>query len=320
MKREPGETWGFPSEEGDLDEWIAVPLPLPLRHGLVWHYTGVDGLLGIVSNNALWASSPRVLNDVSELEYGAGLFQEAWSALKNEVPEPCAVFVEFLVGSDLLSSVIDSAFILSTSLEGDLLTQWMHYSKSDGFSIALDLSVALWPKVAGPNRTSMVFNGWARVIYDRNSQLEMCTRLLKSMARATPGSPHDWQQHQDRWPRALVSWRIVLGTALMHMKHPAYKDEREVRYICGRGEDTTVKFRASNGRLIPYVEVARDPHPPVNEQEGTEGAEPITLPIKEVRCGPDVRRGTPLLIKSMLASYGYNDVEVRSSDIPYSAV
>src|SRR5262245_29184097 len=81
------------------------------------------------------------------------------------------------------------------------------------------------------------------------------------------------------------------------------------------------KFRVLNGRLIPHVEIARDPDPHESKRTQPEGIPELAIADQGNHvCGPDVRRGTPLLVRSMLSSYGYDDVEVRTSDIPYSAV
>lgn len=299
---------------------MLVPLPQVPLDGLSWHYTGVDGLLGIISTHTLWASSPRVLNDTSELEYGAEVLAEAWANMKGGVPEPCVMFVESLIADELLTYAMDNAFILSTSLDGDLLSQWMHYSKSDGFAIAIDRAVPIEPVRGTQEKGSALLSGWATVIYEREEQVKVFTDLLGACAQTTPGNPTNWEEHKDQWPAMRGSWRFMLGSALLHMKHPAFVDEREVRYICGRS-GSPPKFRASGGRLIPYVEIARDPHPHESRRTQPEGVpEPKTLPIKEIVCGPDVRRGTPLLVESMLSSFGYEGVEVRTSDIPYSAV
>src|SRR4051812_12666525 len=40
---------------------------------LLYHYSTLDGLLGITDRNALWASDVRYMNDASELTYAADL-------------------------------------------------------------------------------------------------------------------------------------------------------------------------------------------------------------------------------------------------------
>ena len=59
------------------------------KSGLLYHYTDVEGLKGIIERNELWASSAYFLNDSAEITYGYGLLKEVlddWLA-KNHRPE-----------------------------------------------------------------------------------------------------------------------------------------------------------------------------------------------------------------------------------------
>jgi len=54
---------------------------LPPRHDdLVWHYTSASGTLGILHEQALWASSITQMNDSQELEYGLHFIEEMWKS------------------------------------------------------------------------------------------------------------------------------------------------------------------------------------------------------------------------------------------------
>ena len=52
--------------------------------GLLYHYTTLTGLLGIVGSKKLWASDIRYMNDSAELKHSADLIrQEVQERLDN---------------------------------------------------------------------------------------------------------------------------------------------------------------------------------------------------------------------------------------------
>jgi hypothetical protein len=51
--------------------------------GMYWHYTNPEALLGILSSNELWATSPVALNDAAEVEYGRLLMLELLASARE---------------------------------------------------------------------------------------------------------------------------------------------------------------------------------------------------------------------------------------------
>lgn len=45
--------------------------------GVLYHYTSVTGLQGILQSNRLWATAAYFMNDSSEIEYGCQLVRQA---------------------------------------------------------------------------------------------------------------------------------------------------------------------------------------------------------------------------------------------------
>lgn len=66
-----------------------------------------------------------------------------------------------------------------------------------------------------------------------------------------------------------------------------------------------IKTRSRGSEIVPYV-----PHTWNVREPGA---------IVEVLVGPAASHGTEDAVRTMLATYGLNDVEVERSDIPYRA-
>src|SRR5208283_3832785 len=55
--------------------------------GVLYHYTRVEGLKGIVETNELWATSAHFLNDSAEVTYGYEVLKEALDGWIFSSPE-----------------------------------------------------------------------------------------------------------------------------------------------------------------------------------------------------------------------------------------
>jgi len=112
----------------------------------------------------------------------------------------------------------------------------------------------------------------------------------------------------DRWIRAKLSSLVSL------LKHPAFEDEREVRYVEGAiGRE--VNFRATSRGIVPYLELSAVEFIQWND-ETLEGDEVARLPIQEVVVGPGAGPGACVSLQRFLASNGYGDIDPRISTIP----
>jgi hypothetical protein len=71
--------------KGEAGRWLlGLPGPPELKIDRVWHYTDSRGLIGIVRDQRVWATSARMLNDSTEIQHGVDLFEGALQALLDE--------------------------------------------------------------------------------------------------------------------------------------------------------------------------------------------------------------------------------------------
>lgn len=53
---------------------------------ILYHYTSLEGLMGIIESKSIWATNVLYLNDASELNYSLKLIEEEIDNLKEKIP------------------------------------------------------------------------------------------------------------------------------------------------------------------------------------------------------------------------------------------
>ena len=104
----------------------------------LYHYTDMNGLLGIVQSSSIWATEIHYLNDSTEYAYAAQLLEQTARSRNESLNE---------VQSRVLTAFVDSAqaiartnaFVACFTEERDDLSQWRAYSHSGpGYCIGFD--------------------------------------------------------------------------------------------------------------------------------------------------------------------------------------
>jgi hypothetical protein len=310
-----------PSPSEDSDALVALLdgpwLPEQARKR-AWHYTDAGGLLGIMQTSRIWASSPQVLNDDSEVLYGVAVVREALESLisSESLPKKYWAYLRRVVDDSWVESIQTSIFIASASRGGDLLNQWRGYANADGFALGFELAGSWGTRsVMGADGFqelhTPIFPGWYGVNYDHKEQIRQARNSLLMAAHQPPGASAIWFKSPREWAAAIPFSRMMLSVAPVTMKHPAFSDEREVRYV-GGATDGTVMFRAAGGRVIPYTPVGL-----LGGTDKTDRDSDEAFPLKSIICGPGCRPGTTDVVRRALSSFGYTNVEVSASTVPY---
>jgi len=97
---------------------------------ILYHYTDLNGLTGILQNKGFWVSEAKYLNDKEELYNGCNLTIELIKSLINK--KRYSSFQEVLLKtiSLLKNNEFKNYFITSFSSKADDLEQWRAYSKN----------------------------------------------------------------------------------------------------------------------------------------------------------------------------------------------
>lgn len=297
----------------------------------LYHYTTVEGLLGIVRSRSLWVTDVEFMNDAQELRFGR---PELRAALVERADRLCPPGSED-GGPDcskatLLRSAAEhldqpggifasrqwhAVYVACFCESEDLLSQWRGYGASGGFAI-------------GFRRSSLEALEHAA----RSSLDERLATLLAGSQEgvehpSSPGTPTDIRlarvsygdeavdrvvadvlsriaQEPTDHPGAEGHYRskTVLLPSLATIKHGSFREEQEWRLIISASfGEASVAFRSAHLGLIPYVEL------PLPERA-----------IASVVVGPGEQRELRRHgVERLLDENGLEDVEVRDTAAPF---
>ncbi|MBI4482009.1 MAG: DUF2971 domain-containing protein [Acidobacteria bacterium] len=267
------------------------------------HYTGAEGLRGIVESHVIRAGHLGFMNDRTELSYASTLIEPLYEErIRGYGGLVEQLLKHFLPARYRLADGFD-VYALCLSEAKDDLAAWMTYGRAGGgYAIELDLSRT------GKDRI-------LKVIYDRPEQVRLLEAIL-DMARnflthvfAAPIQVDSEEQGLDYMRRFVVLLHEALAMCAPRFKHPAFSGEREWRFIAVREKGTPKErpngFRAAGNIVAPYVEF------PFKDL-----MVPADTPIKAIWLGPNVDEFGIRSVKLLLSKSGYRGVKIESSSIP----
>ncbi len=269
----------------------------------LWHYTSVDGLMGIIRNKKaefgklhFWFTRSDCLNDTSEGEHILSLFKKICFDLlqKNEITQsfyecikdaeiPFNQFINFPIPSSeeyVNESVIDCvpchAYICSFSLKEDSLDMWRYYSKGNG-GYGLKFHPYLFDELKEYEYSyydenaifSKIYS--YKVIYD-NAEKE---KILREIILDTFLAYENSNNTDDKNENAKGFVQYALKIFQFQFKDECYASEQEYRFVFYRpyskpkelkNELPDVKYRSQNGVPVPYIELTvQDGDPNLDE-------------------------------------------------------
>jgi hypothetical protein len=272
---------------------------LLLEDDIVYQYTSLRGLRGMIEGGSLWASSAAYFNDLRELTYGFDLFGAAAQDFSQSVGEAGIRRV--------LEKVIESVsglgpadfFVSCFTRQGDQLSQWRGYAdQGRGYSIGFDLDRL------GGLEPAPIFQ---RVVYSREVQRRYCQtvlgRRLNYYREKLTGD--EISGNTDVLADLLITAIRYLAPGL---KDDGFKEEQEFRAYVARefsGIDRKSRgFHDKNGMLVPHVEL--------RPEDGEK------LPIKRIIVGPCLEFDKAARsLRLFLDQNGYSGVDVVESAIPF---
>jgi hypothetical protein len=249
---------------------------------VIYHYTTISGLIGIISGHELWASDCRFLNDGSEIIYAENIFYD--EVQKIELPH-----LEYGNGGYRLPGPTLSIFRMFLACfceNGDLLSQWRGYAIDQGYSIGFRTT----------ELKALAIGEVCPVQYGIPNPDEYFKEELET-AKVPTAHPGVEEWHASMW----------IMPKLARIKHPSYSEECEWRILAqypSYGEPlpmNAIKYRPSSLGPIPYF--------------------PIAFPPKcvcEIVIGPGNHTETrETAIREMLKNLEYSDINIRVSNIPF---
>lgn len=222
---------------------------------VLYHYTSLDGMVGIVSSKSLWATDIRYFNDAAEMRHTAQLLRNE-IALRLERDSTnrklLEQFREWL--SDRLTDG-HMVFVASFTANGNLLSQWRGYCPH-----GKGVSLGFHPDHVSKCADSQGFKV-ARCIYEVAQQQQLIARVvdaIESLGNERGETNDSTKRHPTQ--SYYDVFEEVEGD-LLHIaavvKHSSFKEEQEWRAVSPiviNHAKTLIGYRTGPSMLIPYVE------------------------------------------------------------------
>lgn len=218
--------------------WSPQELPSKL-----FHYTTVEGFIGIITSESLWVSDMLSLNDASEASYPFKIITEALNAHRSDVPEEHRRRFETQLTEYLFTMY--TPFVACFCEDGDLLSQWKGYGNGgEGFALEVSSSWLL-------SLDSSIGFRLQRVIYDVDQQVGLVRMLLDHVSSLLARRSFSDQEQREVWQHAAAS----LAPWVVMFKDPAFREELEWRLVNVKPIPPPYSFRRSGHRIVPYVKI-----------------------------------------------------------------
>lgn len=210
---------------------------------VLYHYTSIAGLNGIISSRKVWASDCRYLNDQKELVHAVDLFLSRYDGDAKTI-----------LSSALLWQRLSRAHcVFSLSRSPRVLSQWRAYG-DDGRGAAIGFSRKYLMGIGKTDSHILV-----DCIYDDHEGFldgiaERCNEDIQALIKMhsdSGGASNSFWDQIDKTPAPLVQ----LYGELLRVKNPAFQEEQEVRLVISV-PTRQVQTRVAKGLIIPYVEHA----------------------------------------------------------------
>lgn len=289
---------------------------------LLYHYTSIEGFMGIFSKCTkenpkitMWATHSMYLNDPTEYKFGKSICQKLLLEVEDELEIPETERLSNRIYSpeeiqeqetmDYIYSTIPSMidwgqpYLFSLSKNSDSLPMWTTYAKN-GQGLALGFN-----EFDLQEHMDLKIGECCYASYDDQEYMKRYNRI-KDMWR----SLYNGRENIERSKIADLifnTYRSLFKEEFLYIKHNGYNYEREVRCIVvkDKSNNDVILYRNSNNQIIPYIER----HIGVNC-------------LKRIVIGPcadkeKVRASLMMLLYDKIENLSKDTLRIDYSDIPY---
>jgi hypothetical protein len=291
---------------------------------VLWHYTSMEGLIGILNEHCLRASAITCLNDESEVRAGINFLRPLLSEACASAQ--CSDRVRNLLtelGGQLASMneihqrKEPRLFVSCFSEAHNQLSQWRGYG-AGATGVAIGFAAEGLQSLEAADHAGVVLT---RALYLDN--LEARARdLFARLAAPLDGllAQCEIAEHEhdgstaDAFKRLTTAIKSLAANAVIRivaaMKHPAFVEEKEWRLCMAvYPPPSCLKARSTPGGLVPYLEL---------RSSDSRESSSKRLPLEGVIVGPSPRQDSNAgAIVALLRSSGYAKVDVAKSDVPF---
>lgn len=290
---------------------------------VLYHYTSLQGFIGLMQNKSIWCSHCEFLNDSSEFIHALRFASETTSRIFME--DDYLNAFSWLISETVHKLKLDSRqiFVTSFSEKADLLSQWRGYCPQ-GAGIAIGFDKGLLNEYATNHGIRL-----EKCLYETSTQSKLINSLIDECLSNFPSilnvSRHDYDKMniQDRCRYELDSHLFIqqpknraevqylfdnlvenINFTAPLMKHQGFHEEAEWRFIASN-PTMDVNYRTSKSHLVPYLIL------PVIQE--------FPEIVKEIYIGPNPRPNKcEESIEFLLKTGNFKNIEIHRSKIPFS--
>lgn len=231
---------------------------------VLYHYTNINGLKGILEHKKFWVSHAHFLNDKTEINYTLDLSNKVFEEFCEKLPKKKNISGIDFSKKDLTDylkeyydAIIESIFhqqnysiyTLSFCTNGDSNLLWSNYSNNDGYCIQVN-----YQKLIGYLNKKSEFKDLVnagRVIYDKQVQKKLLEEIFEKLfvvIKTILNPPFEPSE-------AIRHIAFLLRQYSIFFKDECFSQEEEFRIAISLPNDfENYLCRVSNGVFIPYIE------------------------------------------------------------------
>lgn len=236
-----------------MSEYFLSPPDIPL-----YHYTGIEALLGMASNRELWVGNIHYMNDSEELTHAVDMLQDHLSFRITECDVKDGRRSMFLrafsrwVENESWEPQRHNLYIFSLSEQPSLLSQWRSYTPH-GKGVSIGFSPALLRKLQEINGCHL-----AKCIYTCCEKENLFDQLIETLQAKLGKKGAEHLKNYSKCALALREETQYIIRTLALIKHEAFSEEREWRLISESEPNahfdlSLAEFRPGASMLMPYL-------------------------------------------------------------------
>lgn len=284
---------------------------------MLFHYTSLQGLIGVLNAQSLWASHCEFLNDSQEYFEAIDYLKQQTSALwmNDDYLSPIAWGMRGIL-EELKDSEI---YTTSFSEKADLLSQWRGYCDS-GIGVCIGFNKKIIQDFCNKNSYEL-----EKCLYENEEKKNLLRDLIEKCILDLPRPKLTRSEfysadskvrvdHEFSYRESLTADNMHSKNALLNFKEKAnelapriknigFIEEAEWRIIV-RNPLQKINFRASKTYLIPYIDL------PIIKNNV----------IETIIIGPNPHPQRCIKsIEKLLNNCGLGHVKVSQSKIPFNS-
>ncbi len=276
----------------------------------LYHYTGINGLKGIIESRTIWFSHINSLNDPNEIQYGKKIINDILDdrRAKNNNSELEAFLLNVSILVNTVGTTIHQPFIFCFCESPNVLSQWRSYGENGkGYCLGFNFSdkTYLIPDI---NNISEHYEPYLRkVIYVESEQKKLINTLIDRVVDAFLKSLEEIPDNDKNYYSSAVSGYLTssLIDMILTFKSEAFIEEQEWRLLRVTLADdypNQIEIRIKDDEMIPFRKSSL-----VNKSE----SEDLIYAIKSIHFGPSIDEiKAKTAIEHFIISEAFRDAEI----------